>query len=171
MIQIARATVDDAELLAAIARQSFFESHGHSASKEIVYAYADDKFSIDAMHQELAEPKNIYHIIYFDGQPAGYSKIIFDAAHPNIEAKNVTKLERIYLLKQFIEKKLGTQLLQFNIDLSKQHHQSGIWLFVWKENPRAFSFYQKAGFRVIGSHDFYLSPTHANPNHHMLLMY
>jgi len=171
MIQIAKAGIDDAEVLAGVARQSFFESHGHSASKEIVEAYANDKLSVDAMQQELAEPNNIYHLIYSDGQAAGYSKIVFNAAHPNIEAKNVTKLDRIYLLEQFIEQKLGAQLLQFNIDLSKEHGQLGMWLFVWMENPRAFKFYQKAGFKVIGRYDFHLSPTHANPNHQMLLMY
>jgi ribosomal protein S18 acetylase RimI-like enzyme len=171
MTPIRRATADDYQMLASIGRQSFMESHGHSASPEIVADYAVDKFSETAMQQELSDAKNIYHIIYYNEEPAGYSKIIFDAVHPNIAEKNITKLERIYLLEKFINLKLGKQLLQFNIDLSRWHHQSGMWLFVWMENPRAFQFYQKAGFQIIGRHDFHLSPTHANPNHQMLLIY
>jgi diamine N-acetyltransferase len=171
MTRIIRATIDDAELLAHVARESFLQSHGHSADPETVNAYVNDKFSLSAMQKELADPKNIYAIIYSDDQPAGYSKVVFDASHPAIEAKNVTKLDRIYLLENFIHHKLGAELLQFNIGLSKNHNQAGMWLFVWKENPRAYMFYLRAGFEVIGSYDFKLSPTHANPNHHMLLMY
>ena len=46
-----------------------------------------------------------------------------------------------------------------------------MWLFVWKENHRAINFYNKAGFKIFGSHDFKLSETHANPNHVMFLKY
>lgn len=171
MTLIARATVDDVELLAHVARESFLQSHGHSADPETVEAYVNAKFSLSEMQRELAEPKNLYSVIYSDGQAAGYSKIVLNVPHPNIQSRNVTKLDRIYLLEQFIDHKLGTALLQFNIELSKQQQQAGMWLFVWKQNPRAYIFYLRNGFQVIGSYDFHLSPTHANPNHQMLLMY
>ena len=171
MTQIIRASVDDAELLAHVARESFLQSHGDSADPETVDAYVNAKFSPGEMQKELAEPKNIYSIIYSDERPAGYSKIVLNVPHANIDVKNVTKLDRIYLLENFIHLKLGTELLQFNIHLSKQQEQAGMWLYVWKQNPRAYMFYLRNGFQVIGSYDFHLSPTHANPNHQMLLRY
>jgi ribosomal protein S18 acetylase RimI-like enzyme len=30
-----------------------------------------------------------------------------------------------------------------------------LWLGVWERNPRAIAFYQKCGFRDVGSHDFW----------------
>ena len=69
------------------------------------------------------------------------------------------------------QRKLGYQLFDFNVNLSKEHNQNGMWLFVWIENKRAVSFYEKTGFKIIGSHDFFLSKTHSNPNHQMLLDY
>jgi ribosomal protein S18 acetylase RimI-like enzyme len=78
------------------------------------------------------------------------------------------KLERLYLLKEFYDKKLGNALFQFNCDLAKQHSQKGIWLFVWTGNHRAIRFYDKAGFKIIGSHNFKISEDHSNPNHQML---
>ena len=75
------------------------------------------------------------------------------------------------MLKEFYGLQLGLELFEFNLNLSKQQDQEGMWLFVWKENQRALSFYKKNKFRIIGSHDFKLSETHANPNHLMFLEY
>lgn len=92
-----------------------------------------------------------------------------NASHPNIAAENVTKLDRIYLLKEFFGLKLGLQLFNFNIELCKYHKQSGIWLYTWIGNTRAINFYRKAGFKIIGSHKFYVTNTYYNLNHHMFL--
>lgn len=171
MIEIIKASANDAQLLADIGKQTLLESHGHSAPKADMDAYVNKNYSAEFFQNELCDPANIYHIIYHDGQPAGYSKIILDYTHTNIEMQHVTKLERIYLLKEFYELKLGRELLNFNMELSKSNKQAGMWLFVWKENPRAISFYLKNGFKIIGSHDFKISETHSNPNHIMFLEY
>lgn len=160
---ISRTTIDDAEILAHVARQSFFESHGHSADRQTVEAYANDKFNFDAIKNELAEAHNIYHLIYSDGQPAGYSKIVFNASHPNIEAKNVTKLDRIYLLEQFIEKKLGAQLLQFNIDLSKSMASQGCGcLCGWKIHG-LLNFIKKQDSKLLDDMIFIFHPRTPTP--------
>ncbi len=128
-------------------------------------------YNKETFEQELRAKNNIYHVLYYNNRPAGYSKIILDVPYPDGQIKNIAKLERIYLLKEFYDLKLGQELFQFNIALSKQNNQMGIWLFVWKENQRAIRFYQKNGFVIIGSHDFIISETHSNPNHQMLLMF
>ena len=120
---------------------------------------------------ELEDEKNIYHIIYNNNTPAGFSKIILNQAHPLIPLQNVTKLERLYILKRYYNLKLGAKLFRFNLLLSKENQQSGMWLFVWKENSRAIRFYEKKGFKIIGSHDFKISERHSNPNHVMYLEY
>ncbi len=171
MISIVRAGAADAELLAAIGTQTFIESHGHSATAEVIHEYVGEKFSLAALQDELHNPDNIYHIVYYKDQPAGYSKIIFNASHSNIALPQVTKLERLYLLKAFYHLRLGAELMQFNIDLSKEHQQKGMWLFVWTANERALRFYNKMGFIPIGNYDFKLTDAHANPNYQMLLEY
>ena len=98
-------------------------------------------------------------------------KIILNSPHSNIQTENVTKLERLYLLKDFYELKLGIGLLNFNVELSRKKNQAGMWLFVWKENQRAVNFYKRTGFQIIGSYDFKLTETHSNPNHQMFFKY
>ncbi len=171
MISIRPASIQDAELLSTIAPQTHMESHGHSASAEHHEIYISKKLSVDAFTIELSNPDFLYHIIYVDEVPAGYSKIILNFNHPLIAEQPVTKLERIYLLKTFYGMAAGQKLFDHNVRLSKGHQQLGIWLHVWKENHRAFAFYLKQGFEIIGSYDFEVSPTHFNPNHVMYLKY
>jgi ribosomal protein S18 acetylase RimI-like enzyme len=147
------------------------ESHGHSASAEDHKIYISKKLSVEAFTTELTNPENIYHIIYADDVAAGYSKIILNYNHPLIAEQPVTKLERIYLLKPYYGMGAGKILFDHNVSLSKDQQQLGIWLHVWVENHRAFAFYQKQGFRIIGSYLFEVSPTHFNPNHVMYLKY
>jgi len=171
MTSIVKAKEEDIQLLTDIGKTTFLESHGHSASKADIDLYVSEKYTPNVFKEEFSDPKNIYHIIYHDQQPAGFSKIIFNAPHSNIKTENITKLERIYLLKEFYSLKLGVELLKYNIELSKQNDQAGMWLFVWKENPRAVNFYKRSGFEIIGSYDFKLTETHSNPNHQMYLKY
>jgi len=171
MTTIRKATVADVELLAELGRQTFIESHGHSAATEDVETYINTAYNPEACKQELEDANNIYHFIYYNNQPAGFSKIILNSPAQAVAAINITKLERIYVLKEFYNMKLGLALLNFNIELSKNHNQTGMWLYTWVENERAVNFYKKAGFKIIGSYDFRISATHTNPNHRMYLEY
>ncbi len=171
MITIRPATVADAQLLSTVAPITHMESHGHSASAEHHEIYISKKLSAEAFTNELSNPDFLYHMIFVDEVAAGYSKIILNFNHPLITEQPVTKLERIYLLKSFYGMQAGQKLFDHNVSLSKDHHQQGMWLHVWKENHRAFAFYLKQGFEIIGSYDFEVSPTHFNPNHVMYLKY
>lgn len=171
MITIQKATIDNAAAIAEIGGVSFLESHGHSASGADIDLYVSRKYTLNAVREELENPGHIYHLIYFRGQAAGYSKIVLDATNDHIPAQNVTTLDRLYLLKDFYDLKLGAALLEFNINISRQANQAGMWLHTWVENKRAVAFYHKAGFKIIGKADFKISDTHSNPNHVMYLEY
>lgn len=171
MTTIKKPNETHAGLLARIGKTSFIESHGHSASWADISKYVDETYTEDIFAADLQQEKNIYHIIYSGENPAGYSKIVLNEEGPGIQLRNITKLERLYLLEEYHDQKLGLKLLQFNIDLSRQNGQAGMWLYTWKENHRAVNFYKRNGFEIIGGHDFKLTETHANPNHQMLLIY
>lgn len=171
MTSIVKAGEKDFQLLSEIAKLTFIESHGNSAAAEDINAYVTETYSLNAFKEELSNEENIYLIIYHNDRLAGYSKIIFNSPYPGSTIKNIAKLERLYLLKKFYNLKLGVELFQFNVDLSKRNGQMGIWLYTWKENQRALDFYKKNGFIIIGSHDFKISETHSNPNYQMFLMF
>ena len=171
MTSIVRASVVDAELLSILGRTTFIESHSISASKEDIEVYVNLKYTQKALESELSNSDNIYHILYNENKAIGYSKIILNASDKKILFKNVTKLERFYVLQAFHNLKLGWELFNFNVNFSKNQQQAGMWLFTWTENQKAINFYTKAGFKIIGNHDFKISETHYNPNYQMLLTF
>lgn len=171
MTTITRAEGKDAVLLFSIAASSFIESHGSSAPVADIDHYVAEKYSGDILRGALKDANNNYHIIYYNGIPAGYSNIIFNQPYEGSPVQSIAKLDRIYLLKGFYNLKLGRELFEFNMALAKHNHQTAIWLYVWNENHRAVNFYSKAGFKIVGSHDFKISETHSNPNHQMLLQF
>ena len=169
MFSIIKATEKDHQTIVSLGNVSVEEAHRDSCSAEILNEYLSANYNDEAIKAELRNSNNIYHIIYYNEKPAGFSKIIFNAEHANIAEKHVTMLDRIYLLSEFFNLKSGVELLKFNIELAKQHAQSGMWLFTWGGNERALRFYKKAGFEIIGSHNFQVSASHYNLNHQMFL--
>ena len=131
--------------------------------------FLDRNYNPEAIANEIKDPKNIYYLINYKDQPAGFSKIVLNARHDSIAAENVAILDRIYLAREFYGLKLGLELLNFNIELAKQNNQSGMWLYVWIGNKRAVDFYLKAGFKIIGSHKYYVTKTHYDVSHHLFL--
>lgn len=168
-ISIKEPTAQEVPALSLLAQQTFWQSHGHSATKEVVAAYVAENFSEEALHKELEQAESIFQVICCNGLPAGYSKIVLNAPLAAVPLPNITKLERIYLLQEFYHLKLGWQLLQHNVAIARERLQAGMWLNVWIENERAFRFYRRAGFEVVGRYDFRLSENHSNPNYQMYL--
>lgn len=171
MVAIIPATPEHIPLLSRIGGKTIFESHGRSAPHHVMQAYVDEKFSEAAIGAELADPRNIFHLLYYGSEPAGYSKIIYDVPIAPVEAPRITKMERLYLLEQYHDLKLGRELMDYNIELSKAQAQAGMWLYVWKGNERALRFYERTGFTIVGDGYFRLTAEHANPNWQMYLRY
>ena len=171
MVSFVSLTPAYAPLLAKIGGVSLLESHGHSQPMEIMEAYVDRSFSAEGCHTELVNEANVFSAIYYNDQPAGYFKIIYNTPHPAITLQPITKLERLYLLKEFYDLKLGHLLLQEAIKKSKAAGDKGMWLEVWKGNERAVRFYQKQGFETVGETQFRLTATHSNPAWVMMVEY
>ena len=99
MISIIKATVNDYKPIVEIGKISVEESHRESCSAKDLKDFLDKHYNKEVIQEELMDENNIYHIIYYNGIPAGFSKIILNAPHTNIQQQNITKLDRIYLLK------------------------------------------------------------------------
>lgn len=165
MLTFIRPDISHTKLITSIAAKTFIESHGNSASEKDIDAYVKSKFTEANLEHELSDPNAVFRLAYYDNVPVGYSKIIFDCPNPNIDDKNICKMERLYVLKDHLDKKIGQALFNENLNLAKNAHQKGIWLFVWTGNERALRFYDRQGFKKIGDTYFKISETHSNPNY------
>lgn len=159
----------DAPQLSALGRSTFLAAHTGSATKENMESYLKGKFTRDILEQELDDPKNIFHLLYSEEKLAGYSKIIYGTPHALLpESSHICKMERLYISKEFFDKKLGYKLFAYNRELCLRNNQTGIWLTVWVENDRAVAFYDRLGFKIIGEVLFMVG-THQSPNYVMWL--
>jgi ribosomal protein S18 acetylase RimI-like enzyme len=169
MILIERASDKDYQSIVDIGNISVRQAHLGSCPDEDLDEYMKGHYNAEAIQQELANPENIYHILYYNGKPAGFSKLVLNAAHEKVKPMNSAKLDRIYILPEYFDKKLGAELLKFTVEFARQHAQAGIWLVTWVGNTRAINFYSKAGFQIIGSYHFQVTATTSNLNHQMYL--
>jgi ribosomal protein S18 acetylase RimI-like enzyme len=164
-IHIRKATPADVDVLLPVARQTLMESHGHSASPADMASYLERKMTRDPLVTELSDEQNHFYLLFENETLVGYAKMIFDVSNPNTSLQHLTKLERIYLLASHHGRQLAQQLFNYLIEIMRTNGQVGVWLHVWKENPRAIAFYQRNGFEIIGEYDFEVSATHSNPNY------
>ena len=168
---IIKAGIEYAQVLSKIGAETFIDAHRESAPAREIDIYVKKTYDISAIRKELSDPANIYHIIKHEDKIAGFSKMILNRNQPGATVQNISKMDQIYLLNSFQGLRLGAQLLQYNIDLSKSSNQDGMWLVVWIRNDKAITFYKKFGFNVISEADYHLTDSHTNRSNIMLLEY
>ena len=94
MFSITKATEKDHQTIVSLGNVSVEEAHRYSFSAEDLKDYLSTNYNDDAIKAELRNSDNIYHIIYYNEKPAGFSKIIFNADHANIAETRVTMLDK-----------------------------------------------------------------------------
>lgn len=168
-ISIQAINLSEVEMLSKLSRETFIQSHGHSADASDIEKYIDSHFDISSLSTALKDSNIYFSKIYIKEKLAGYTKLILNHSHPSTKLSPISKFERLYLLKDFYGLGLGEKLLEHNIKIAKANHQKALWLYVWTENQKGLRFYEKSNFKIIGEHDFKISDQHSNPNYVMLL--
>lgn len=155
MIEIKTAKETDIGVLALLGRITYSESHSRFIDHQNdLLKYNDDAFSISKIEQDINNPKNLFYILCVDDLPVGYAKLVLNAIHESIVSQNNCRLERIYILNDFIPLKIGQRLLTFVEDKAKSLQLDTIWLSVYIKNYRATRFYQRNEYKNVGELNF-----------------
>ena len=157
-INIRPATPEDAKVLTDLAYTTFWDAFAHHPKNapDDLNHYMRQAFNLEQIAAELTDEKSIFLIAELEGEPAGYAKIIVDNIEPGITAERPVELNRLYSHQQFLGKGIGQALMDACFERAKEDGRDVMWLGVWEFNPRAQRFYEKNGFRVVGSHVFLL---------------
>ncbi|MBA6155059.1 GNAT family N-acetyltransferase [Tenacibaculum sp. S7007] len=155
MIEIKKAKESDAEILALLGRVTYVESHGNFIEdKTDLLKYLTKSFSVVKTREDIKNNNNLFLILYVDELPVGYVKLVLKATHENVESKNSCRLERIYILADFLQMKLGKHFLDFTEQKAKKLQFDTMWLSVYVKNNRAIRFYEKNEFKNVGELSF-----------------
>jgi ribosomal protein S18 acetylase RimI-like enzyme len=155
-VTLRTATKEDAELIADISRQTFYDTFAADNSAEDMQKFLSEQFTKGRLMLEVGAPENSFVLAYCNDKVAGYAKLR-DAKVP-VALKNVPSLEiaRLYVLQEFLGKGIGALLMKACLDAASEKQKGAVWLGVWEKNLRAIAFYNRWGFQKFGEWDFLL---------------
>jgi len=155
MIQIRKAVSSDAELIADMSRETFYDTFAEYNTKEDMDKFLAEQFGKEYLMAQFSEKGNIFLLAYENQQPAGYV-FMKESLHETLDNENVIEISRLYARTSFIGKGIGKELMTAAIAEAGQLQKEYIWLGVWEHNRRAIDFYQKFGFEKFTEQDFIL---------------
>ena len=161
---IRKATADDAGRLAALAAVTFPLACPPSSSPEDIAAHLANSLSEGHFQGYLADPDVTVLVIDDGGALRGYSLLVNRPSHDPDVATALTLAPSVELSKCYVHPDhhgLGAaaELMHASLQAAAAAGGAGVWLGVNSQNARAIRFYEKSGFRKVGSKSFRLGTT------------
>jgi ribosomal protein S18 acetylase RimI-like enzyme len=153
---IRRASLSDAELLAALGARTFTETFAAESRPEDMAAYLAEAFTRAQLAEELSDPHATFLIAEIEGRAGAYAKLHVGAAPACVTPERPVELARLYVAGEWLGQGVGEALMRACLDEARRGAHRTFWLGVWEHNRRAQAFYRKWGFREVGSHVFML---------------
>lgn len=155
MLQIRTAIPEDAQHIALLGRVTFTETFSeYFRDQQDLFDYYERTFNVAKIKAGIQNPNNKFWIAFWNDLPIGYAKLKISSSTEFIEAASVSQLQKIYVLKEFLDKKAGKALMDELMSFFNISGQTHIWLSVLNSNERALNFYEKNGFSKVGEHQF-----------------
>ena len=149
-------SAEDIKTLQAIAKQTFTETFGSQNTAEDLAKVLNEEYDFDKLKAEVENPESFYYFYYFEDELAGYLKLNVGAAQIESDYPEALEIQRIYVLQKYQGKRIGLAMMQQALVIAEELKKPQVWLGVWENNFKAQAFYQKSGFKKVGSHDFIL---------------
>jgi len=147
---------NDAELIADISRQVFYETFSTQNTQENMDIFMTKQFSKQKLMEEVGSAGNIFLLAYDGGKVAGYVRLKETEQEKDMDKMESIEIARLYAMTTKIGTGVGSFLMQQCIDTAKKMNKNKIWLGVWEKNYRAIRFYKKWGFEIFSEQDFVL---------------
>jgi ribosomal protein S18 acetylase RimI-like enzyme len=142
--------------LREISCSTFFQIFQEHNKAEDMEAYLTSSFSVEKLTQEINNPNTEFYFAKEGDIIVGYLKVNIGEAQTEQKDLNAFEIERIYVDRAYLGKKVGQLLFEKAVDIAKSKQVTYIWLGVWEENHRALAFYKKNGFIAFDKHVFML---------------
>jgi ribosomal protein S18 acetylase RimI-like enzyme len=155
-IVIRVATEADAELIADLSRQTFYDTFAGHNTKDDMDKFMHEQFTREKLIEEVKQPWHIFFLASIEDEPVGYVKLRDGLVPAGLINQSCLEIARIYSIQKTIGKGVGKKLMQTCHDTARQKGKKILWLGVWKENQRAIDFYTNWGFEIFSEQKFVL---------------
>jgi ribosomal protein S18 acetylase RimI-like enzyme len=157
VVEVRVAAVAEAGLLTRLGRKLFEQTFAADNSATDMHQYVSAAFTPARQLHELADPDRVAWLAVVDGrEPVGFAMVRRGSVCAGVAASTPVEVERIYVDSTFHGAGVGRRLMEACVAQAGAWKADVLWLGVWEQNPRAISFYEKGGFRTVGSHTFLL---------------
>jgi GNAT superfamily N-acetyltransferase len=153
---IRTATVDDAPTLADFGERTFRDAFAADNRAEDIEAYVGATYSADRQRDDLADPARVTLLAEAEGRPIAYAQLREGVAPACVTGPAPIELLRFYVDRTWHGRGPARALMDGVIAAAAGRGARTLWLGVWDRNPRAIAFYEKCGFRDVGSQAFVL---------------
>jgi diamine N-acetyltransferase len=155
-ITVRLAKENDAELVADLSRQTFYDSFAEHNTKGDMDKFMNEQFTREKLVDEVKQPWHVFFLAFLNDEPVGYVKLRDSSVPMKLHGQSCMEIARIYSVQKTIGTGVGKKLMQTCHDIAKQKGKKILWLGVWKANQRAIDFYTAWGFEIFGEQEFIL---------------
>ena len=146
---VRRAVSSDAAALAELGARTFADAFAAQNRPEDLEAYLAKTYGEVQQRREIEDPE-IVTLLVHDGELL----IAFAQLRGSSSEHGDVELARFYVHREHHGRGVAQMLMSAVVDAARELGGETLWLGVWEHNPRAIRFYEKCGFRDVGSHPF-----------------
>lgn len=152
------AIFDDAEALAAFARENWAATFAHvNYPPADLATYLAKSFGPEIQRAEIADPESRYRLAFDGAGIVGYC--MMGALTLPVDDPRGVELHRLYVAARAKGAGVADALMQDCIAWARGKNARAIYLSVWENNTRAQRFYRRFGFVDHSEWDFMVGAT------------
>jgi ribosomal protein S18 acetylase RimI-like enzyme len=144
----------DAVAIAQFGERLFRETFAPQHRAADVDAYCRDAFAVERVRAELSDPERQTFVAEHAGTIIGYVQLHPTPAPDCVPVANAFELLRFYVDGAWHGRGIAPALLSRVVAAAERHGVPALYLLVWEGNQRAIAFYEKHGFRRVGTLPF-----------------
>lgn len=152
------ATLDDAEALARVGRQTFIdtfvEGFGIPYPADDLAAFLDTSFNVKTVRAKLDEPGAAWWVAEREGGLLAFANTGPNTLPHQDARPSHAELRRLYVARGAQGLGLGTRLLAVALDWMEANTDGPLWIGVWSGNVKAQKLYAAYGFETAGAYQY-----------------
>jgi ribosomal protein S18 acetylase RimI-like enzyme len=158
-LSIRPAGPEDAAVLHEVAAATFALASPPDTRPEDIDAFIASSLSAARFQEHLADPARMLFLATLDDAVVGYSMLVTgepsdaDAARAVVHRPTV-ELSKIYVRAEHHRSGVAAELMAASLRAAAVSGARSVWLGVNQRNERANRFYDKQGFRIVGTKRF-----------------
>jgi ribosomal protein S18 acetylase RimI-like enzyme len=166
-IEIRRATVTDAEALAAFGARTFRDTFAKDNTPEDMEQHLASAWHPALQRAEIEDVALDTLLAWSGNELAGFAQVRDRHAPACVVTRQPVELKRFYVDTPWQGRGLARALMNAVETSARARGGRELWLGVWERNERAQAFYRKCGFETVGTQIFVVG-TDPQTDHVML---